>query len=160
MSEKKPTYRVEIKNSRAPPNDTFEWHIYRNQDVLPLLRSQQHFVSRMAGLADANRSRLQLIDADTLGWPPQSTGQMQGDERALRRLLREQPASPHVFVSERGTSMAPKSSHALISRLGERAGVPFPSHPHMLRYACGFAVTNAGQFWRPERLRKEEQRRS
>ncbi len=63
MSEKNPTYRVEIKNSGTPPNVTFGWNIYRNQDVLPILRSQSHFVSRMAGLADANRSRLQLVDA-------------------------------------------------------------------------------------------------
>jgi len=61
MSEKKPTYRVEIKNNGTPPNETFAWNIYKNQDVLPILRSQQHFVSRMAGLADANRSRLQLV---------------------------------------------------------------------------------------------------
>jgi hypothetical protein len=33
-------------------------------DVLPILRSQQFFVSRTAGLADANRCRLQLVDAD------------------------------------------------------------------------------------------------
>jgi hypothetical protein len=67
MSEKKTTYRVEIKNNGTPPNETFGWNIYRNQDVLPILRSQQHFVSRRAGLADANRSRLQLVDANGLG---------------------------------------------------------------------------------------------
>jgi hypothetical protein len=67
MSEKNPTYRVEIKNSGTPPNVTFGWNIYRNQDVLPILRSQRHFVSRVAGLADANRSRLQLVDAKALG---------------------------------------------------------------------------------------------
>jgi hypothetical protein len=66
VSEKKLTYRVEIKNIGAPPNETFGWNIYRDQDVLPILRSQRNFVSRMAGLADANRSRLQLIDADAL----------------------------------------------------------------------------------------------
>jgi hypothetical protein len=66
MSEKKPTYRVEIKNSGTPPNVAFGWNIYRNQDVLPILRSQRHFVSRTAGLADANRSRLQLVDANAL----------------------------------------------------------------------------------------------
>ena len=64
MNEKNPTYRVEIKNSGTPPNETYGWTIYRNSDVLPILRSQQLFVSRMAGLADANRSRLQLVDAD------------------------------------------------------------------------------------------------
>jgi hypothetical protein len=67
MSEKKPTYRVEIKKGGTPPNESFGWNIYRNQDVLPILRSQQHFVSRTAGLADANRSRLQLIGANVLG---------------------------------------------------------------------------------------------
>jgi hypothetical protein len=61
---KKPTYRVEIKNNGTPPNETYGWKIHRNSDVLPILRSQQVFVSRMAGLADANRSRLQLVDAD------------------------------------------------------------------------------------------------
>jgi hypothetical protein len=71
MNDKKPTYRVEIKNSGTLPNEAYAWKIYRNRDVLPILRSQQLFSSRMAGLADANRSRLQLINADTLGWPPQ-----------------------------------------------------------------------------------------
>jgi integrase len=37
---------------------------------------------------------------------------LQGDElRALRRLQREQPLGPRVFVSERGAPMAPKSFH-------------------------------------------------
>jgi hypothetical protein len=61
MKEKKSTYRVEIKNIGTPPNETFGWNIYRNRDVLPILRSQQLFVSRAAGLADANRSRLQTL---------------------------------------------------------------------------------------------------
>ena len=67
MSEEKPTYRVEIKNIGTPPNVTFGWNIYRNQDVLPILRSEQRFVTRMAGLADANLSRLQLIGTNALG---------------------------------------------------------------------------------------------
>ena len=67
MNYKKPTYRVELKNSGTPPNETYGWKIYRNREVLPILRSQQLFVSRMAGLADANRSRLRLIDTDMFG---------------------------------------------------------------------------------------------
>ena len=65
MNEKNPTYRVEIRNSGTPPNETYGWNIYRNLDVLPILRSQQFFVSQFAGLADANRSRLQLVDTDS-----------------------------------------------------------------------------------------------
>jgi hypothetical protein len=68
MTEKKSTYRVEIKKGGAPPNEAYGWEIYRNLDVLPILRSQQHFVSRMAVLADANRSRLQLVDTDMQNW--------------------------------------------------------------------------------------------
>src|SRR5712672_319564 len=56
---------------------------------------------------------------------------LQGDElRALRRLQREQAPGPHVFVSERGAPMAPKSFHAMIQRLGERAGMPFAPSSH------------------------------
>jgi Phage integrase family len=40
--------------------------------------------------------------------------------------------------------MTPKSFHTLIARLGERAGMPFPIHPHMLRHACGFKLANDG----------------
>ena len=64
MNEKQPTYRVEIRQSGTPPNETYGWKIHRNSDVLPILRSRQVFVSRIAGLADANRSRQQLVDAD------------------------------------------------------------------------------------------------
>jgi hypothetical protein len=67
MGEEKPTYRVEMKNIGTPPNVTFGWNIYKNRDVLPILRSEQRFVTRMAGLADANRSRIRLIDTNGLG---------------------------------------------------------------------------------------------
>src|SRR5438874_6375137 len=70
---------------------------------------------------------------------------MQGDEiRALRRLQREQGPSSHVFMTERDGPMTPKAFHALFGRLGERAKMPFPVHPHMLRHGCGYALANAG----------------
>ena len=70
---------------------------------------------------------------------------MQGDEiRALRRVQREQPAGAYVFMSERGAPMTAKSFHALIARLGGRAGMTFPIHPHMLRHACGYKLANDG----------------
>jgi integrase len=70
---------------------------------------------------------------------------LQGDElRALRRLQREQAPGAHVFVSERGAPMAPKSFHALVQQLGERAGMPFAIHPHMLRHGCGYELANKG----------------
>jgi site-specific recombinase XerD len=68
-----------------------------------------------------------------------------GDEiRALRRLQREQGPSSHVFMTERNGPMTAKGFNTLIGRIGERAGMPFPVHPHMLRHACGYALANAG----------------
>ena len=64
MNQKKSTYRVETKKSGTPSNEVYGWKIYRNLDVLPTLRSQRLFVSRMLGLADANGSRFQLVKAD------------------------------------------------------------------------------------------------
>jgi integrase len=70
---------------------------------------------------------------------------LQGDEiRALRRLQRDQQPSAHVFATERGGSMTPKGFNTLFRRIGERADMPFPVHPHMLRHACGYALANAG----------------
>jgi len=70
---------------------------------------------------------------------------LQGDElRALRRLQREQEPSSHVFTTERGGPMTAKGFNTLFGRIGERAGMPFPIHPHMLRHACGFKLANAG----------------
>jgi hypothetical protein len=63
MSEKNPTYRVEITYG-GMSRQNFGWAIYRNFDVLPILRSQELFVSRMEGLNDANRTRLQLIKTE------------------------------------------------------------------------------------------------
>jgi site-specific recombinase XerD len=74
-----------------------------------------------------------------------SVHRMQGDEiRALRRLQREQGASSHVFMTERDGPMTPKAFHALFGRIGARAKMQFPIHPHMLRHGCGYALANAG----------------
>src|SRR5215472_3671059 len=96
---------------------------------------QWHQVELNAGRLHVRRSRR--------GTP--SVHPMQGDEiRALRRLQREQEASPHVFSSERGGPMSAKSFGTLFERLGRRAGMPFIIFPHMLRHACGYALANAG----------------
>src|SRR5438094_383540 len=62
----------------------------------------------------------------------------------LRRLQREEGPSSHVFMTERDGPMTPKAFHALFGRIGERAKMPFPVDPHMLRHGCGYALANAG----------------
>ena len=57
---------------------------------------------------------------------------------ALARIGQKNSRADHV-----GGAL-PAFGASLIERLGKRAGMPFPIHPHMLRHACGFALANAG----------------
>ena len=75
-----------------------------------------------------------------------STHPIIGDElRALRRLQREQePKSPFVFTSERGSPFTTAGFARMVERAGVKARLGFKAHPHMLRHACGFALANKG----------------
>jgi integrase len=75
-----------------------------------------------------------------------STHPILGDElRALRRLQREQePKSPFVFTSERGSPFTTAGFARLVERAGAQAKLGFKVHPHMLRHACGYALANRG----------------
>ena len=65
--------------------------------------------------------------------------------RALRRLQREQePQSPFVFTSERGSPFTPAGFRKMLARLGMAAKFDVPIHPHMLRHACGYKLANDG----------------
>jgi integrase len=61
---------------------------------------------------------------------------------AVAAAQREQGPSSHVFMTERDGPMTPKAFHALFGRIGTRAKMPFPVHPHMLRHGCGYALAN------------------
>ena len=70
---------------------------------------------------------------------------IRGDEmRALRKLQRENTASPLVFVSERGSPFTTAGFGRMVERAGEAAKLGFKVHAHMLRHACGYALANAG----------------
>jgi integrase len=75
-----------------------------------------------------------------------ATHPIRGDElRALRKLQREQePKSPFVFTSERGSPFTTAGFARLVERAGDAAKLGFKPHPHMLRHACGFALANKG----------------
>jgi len=61
--------------------------------------------------------------------------------RLLRRLKRVQKPSPWVFISTHGGPLTKSGFKKLIRGLGALAGLDFPIHPHMLRHACGYALT-------------------
>ncbi len=74
-----------------------------------------------------------------------STHPIRGPElRALRELRRAYPNSPYLFVSELGGPLTPATVRKLITRAGERAKLPFPIHPHMLRHSTGYKLANDG----------------
>lgn len=74
-----------------------------------------------------------------------STHPLRGPEiRALRRLQRDYPKTPYVFVTERKGPLTPSAIRKIIARAGQLAGLGFPVHPHMLRHACGFKLANDG----------------
>jgi len=64
--------------------------------------------------------------------------------RALRRLKRDYSDTPYVFVTERKGPLTTSTVRKLVARAGEKAGIDFPVHPHMLRHACGFKLANEG----------------
>ena len=120
---------------------------YGHRDATMILIAYRHGL-RASELCDLQWHQVELaagrfhVRRTKRGTP--SVHPMQGDEiRALRRLQREQPPGPHVFATERGGPMAPKSFHTLILRLGERAKMPFPIHPHMLRHGLRLRICEA-----------------
>jgi integrase len=92
---------------------------------------------------DFNHGRLHVSRAKN-GSP--SVHPLSGRElRVLRRLQREQePTSPFMFTSERGSPFTTAGFRKMVARLGVAAGFDVPVHPHMLRHACGFKLANDG----------------
>lgn len=64
--------------------------------------------------------------------------------RALRKLHRDYPETPYVFVTERRGPLTDSAVRKIVAQAGHEAGMTFPVHPHMLRHACGFTLANAG----------------
>lgn len=74
-----------------------------------------------------------------------STHPIRGPEiRALRRLRRESMDFPYVFSTERKGPMTESNVRKIVGRAGREAALPFPTHPHMLRHACGYKLANDG----------------
>ena len=75
-----------------------------------------------------------------------STHPLTGREmRALRRLQREAPSSPFMFVSERGAPFTTAGFARMMERATLSARLDIKAHPHMLRHACGYALANQGR---------------
>lgn len=67
--------------------------------------------------------------------------------RALKQLQAENSnlgKFPFLFASERGGQLKSRGIQFMIQRAGEKADLPFPVHPHMLRHGCGYYLANKG----------------
>ena len=74
-----------------------------------------------------------------------STHPLRGPElRALRKLKRDYPDTPYVFVSERKGPLTASNVRKIVSRAGDNAELGMPIHPHMLRHSTGFKLANDG----------------
>jgi len=72
---------------------------------------------------------------------------LRADElRGLKRYLvqRGDVQLPWLFLTERGDQFTRFAINYLVRITGERAGLAFPVHPHMLRHGCGYALANRG----------------
>ena len=75
----------------------------------------------------------------------ESTHPLRGPElRALRKLRRDYPDSPYLFVTERKGPLTTATVRKLLARAGEHAKIGLAVHPHMLRHACGYKLANDG----------------
>ncbi len=74
-----------------------------------------------------------------------STHPVRGPElRALRKLQRDYPDTPYLFVTERKGPLTTSTVRKILSRAGEHAKIGFPVHPHMLRHSTGYKLANDG----------------
>jgi len=64
--------------------------------------------------------------------------------RLLRRLERQPNRQRHIFLSERKSPIKNNTVNDMFKLMGRHAGLAFPTHPHMLRHACGFYLANKG----------------
>ncbi len=126
---------------------------YRPRDQTLLLLMYRHVirVEAVALRSHAFDLKQGLLHAARLKNGMVSTHPLRGSElRALRRLKRECPAE---FLSVRHPAQraahhinsAQSTVRKLIARVGQRAGLEFPVHPHMLRHSIGYKLANKHQ---------------
>jgi len=122
---------------------------YGHRDATLILIAYRHGL-RAVEICDLEWSQVEFGRNATLHVRRAKNGKpsahpLRGDEiRALRELQRQFPESGFVFATERGGPFTTDAINRQIKRIGERAGLAFPVHVHMLRHACGYALANAG----------------
>jgi type 1 fimbriae regulatory protein FimB/type 1 fimbriae regulatory protein FimE len=91
---------------------------------------------------DLNRGRMHV---NRLKNGDSSVHYLEGDEnRALRKLRRDYPATDFVFESERQGPLTSNTIHKMVARAGVEAELELSVHPHMLRHGKGYQLASEG----------------
>ena len=121
---------------------------YSQRDATLVLIMYRHGlrVSEAVSLKwDAIELKQGLLHVTRLKNGTPSTHPLRGPElRALRAMKAEWEQSPYVFCSERGGPMTASNVRKMIARLGVKARLGFPAHPHQLRHALGYKLAADG----------------
>jgi len=119
----------------------------RHRDYTLLLVAYRHGL-RVSELTELQWSQIDFKNAVIFvkrkknGTP--STQPILGDElRALRKLQREADGT-FLFMSERGAPISSKTVNHIVKRAGEKAGMEFGLHIHMLRHSTGYYLAAKG----------------
>lgn len=56
-----------------------------------------------------------------------------------------QNKSDYVFISEQGSPFTERAIRKMVAIAGQRAGLKFPVHSHMLRHTCGYVMANMSE---------------
>ena len=65
--------------------------------------------------------------------------------RALRKLAKDYPDTPYLFVTERQGPMTTSTVRKILTRAGQAAKIGLAVHPHMLRHSTGYKLANDGR---------------
>jgi len=65
--------------------------------------------------------------------------------RALRKLKRDYPDTPYIFVTERSGPMTDSNVRKMVKRAVDNAKIGFLVLPHLLRHSAGYKLANDGQ---------------
>jgi len=121
---------------------------YGHRDATLILMAYRHGlrVSELVALRwDMVDLKKGLLHVSRLKNGVESTHPLRGPElRALRKLQRDYPDTPYLFVTERKGPLTTSTVRKIISRAGDKAEIGFPVHPHMLRHSTGYKLANDG----------------
>jgi integrase len=123
--------------------DTARCNRYGQRDATMVLLAYRHGF-RASEVCDLEWSAIDFAGAEMhvsrrkAGKP--ATHPIRGDELRELRKLRKESTGLFVFVSERGAPFTPASFNWMIKRVGQKAGLPFQVHAHMLRHSAGYKL--------------------